>query len=73
MLLDFLFFFFFQQKTAYRIVIGDWNFSLWSFHPGKNRAPKVTRGGTAVRALDDEGVEDAVDRLVAFLETKGLA
>lgn len=36
-------------------------------------APKVTRGGTAVRALDDEGVEDAVDRLVAFLETKGLA
>jgi electron transfer flavoprotein beta subunit len=35
--------------------------------------PKVTRGGTTVRALDDEGVAEAVDRLVAFLESKGLA
>lgn len=35
-------------------------------------SPKVTRGGTTVRALDDEGVEDAVDRLTAFLADRGL-
>jgi len=35
--------------------------------------PKVTRGGIQVLAGDDEAVEAAVARLLAFLEEKGLA
>ncbi len=34
--------------------------------------PKVTRGGTMVKAQDEEGVSEAVDRLMTFLESKGL-
>lgn len=34
-------------------------------------SPKVTRGGTIVRALDDESVEDAADRLALFLAERG--
>jgi electron transfer flavoprotein beta subunit len=34
--------------------------------------PKVTRGGTLVKAGDDEAVVSAVDQLMTFLESKGL-
>jgi len=34
--------------------------------------PKVTRGGTVVRAGDDEAVVVAVDQLMSFLESKGI-
>jgi len=34
--------------------------------------PKVTRGGTVVRALDDEAVTSAVDQLMSFLSQKGV-
>jgi len=34
--------------------------------------PKVTRGGTVVRAADDEAVVVAVDQLMSFLESKGI-
>jgi electron transfer flavoprotein beta subunit len=35
-------------------------------------SPKLTRGGTTVRANDDEAVVAAVDKLVEFLDAKGL-
>ncbi len=35
-------------------------------------APKVTRGGTLVKAGDDEAVVVAVDQLMTFLESKGI-
>ncbi len=35
-------------------------------------APKVTRGGTLVKAGDDETVVVAVDQLMTFLESKGI-
>ena len=34
--------------------------------------PKVTRGGTMIKASDEAGVEKAVDQLVAFLENRDL-
>ncbi len=34
--------------------------------------PKVTRGGTVVKAGDDEAVIMAVDQLMSFLESKGI-
>ncbi len=34
--------------------------------------PKVTRGGTVVRAGDDEAIGVAVDKLMSFLESKGI-
>jgi electron transfer flavoprotein beta subunit len=34
--------------------------------------PKVTRGGTVVKAGDDEAVVSAVDELMTFLEAKGI-
>lgn len=34
--------------------------------------PRVTRGGTVVKAGDDEAIVSAVDELMAFLETKGI-
>ena len=34
--------------------------------------PKVTRGGSTVRAMDDEGIASAAKGLVTFLEGKGL-
>lgn len=39
----------------------------------KIATPKVTRGGTTVRAEGDEETAEAVDRLLAFLEERGLA
>lgn len=38
----------------------------------KIATPKVTRGGTVVRAGDEESVAEAVDQLIAFLESKEL-
>ncbi len=34
--------------------------------------PKVTRGGTVVKAGDDEAIVVAVDKLMSFLESKGI-
>ncbi|OHD27701.1 MAG: electron transfer flavoprotein subunit beta [Spirochaetes bacterium GWB1_59_5] len=34
--------------------------------------PRVTRGGTVVKAGDDEAIVSAVDELMAFLEAKGI-
>jgi electron transfer flavoprotein beta subunit len=34
--------------------------------------PKVTRGGTVVKAGDDEAVVSAVNELMTFLEAKGI-
>lgn len=34
--------------------------------------PKVTRGGILVKAEDDEAIVSAVDRLMSFLENKGI-
>jgi len=34
--------------------------------------PKVTRGGTVVRAVDDESIASAVDQLMSFLTQKGV-
>ncbi len=36
----------------------------------KIEAPKVTRGGTIIKPADEQGLEDAVDRLVDFLREK---
>ncbi|MFO8149185.1 MAG: electron transfer flavoprotein subunit beta/FixA family protein [Trueperaceae bacterium] len=38
----------------------------------KVATPKVTRGGTLVRALDEDAVADAVDQLLAFLDARDL-
>ena len=38
----------------------------------KVATPKVTRGGTLVRAPDEDAVADAVDRLLAFLDARDL-
>lgn len=38
----------------------------------KINTPKVARGGTVVKASDDEAVVAAVDQLMSFLESKGI-